>query len=103
MQRDSREHKTFFEHFQRFLPRQTIIYIQYCLLRIPFLLIYDYLLTEQFSSSIQSLLKYSIETIDQEILFTPISYILHSYFFQILLYLNITFSIPILGKIFFIK
>jgi len=93
------EHKTIFEHFKRFIPEQTIIYIRYCLLRIPFLLVYDYLFTEQFYSLIEYFLQYSIDIIDQqnEILYKPISYILHSYFFQLLISLNIILSIPILG------
>jgi hypothetical protein len=96
------ERNTFFE---RFIPQQTIIYIQYCLLRIPLLLIYDYFLTEQFTSLVQSFLQYSIAIIDQqnEFLFKPVSYILHSYFFQLLIYLNLTLSLPVLGKIKFMK
>lgn len=102
---DTSERQTFFEHFQRFIPRQTIIYIQYCLLRIPFLLLYDYLFTEQFSSLFEHFLQYSIEIIDQENLFVfqPISYVLHSYFFQLLIYINLIFSIPVLGKFYFIN
>ncbi|CAF3779579.1 unnamed protein product [Adineta steineri] len=98
---DTIEQNTFFEHFQRFLPRQTLIYIQYCLLRIPFLLLYDYLFTEQFSYLFDYFLEYSSKIIDQEnqILFKPISYILHSYFFQLLIDINLNFSIPILGLI----
>lgn len=46
--------KTFFEHFQRFMPAEMIVYIQYCLLRIPFVLIYDYLFTDKFSSIIDN-------------------------------------------------
>ncbi|CAF5217555.1 unnamed protein product [Rotaria magnacalcarata] len=95
--------KTYVEHFQRFLSQQTITYIQYCLLRIPFLLAYDYLFTDQFSSLINSFLKYSIDIIDKEhrILFKPITYILKSYFFEYLIYLNVILSLPVLGKIFF--
>jgi hypothetical protein len=97
---DTSERKTFFDHFQRFIPRQTIIYIQYCLLRIPFLLLYDYLFTEQFSLLFEYFFQYSLEIIDQEnrIFFKPLSYILHSYLFQLLLRINLIFSIPVLGK-----
>lgn len=92
------ERKRFYE---RFLPKQTILYMQYCFLRIPFLLIYDYLYSDQFYFLIESFLQYSINIIDQEnqILFKPISYILHSYFFHSLIHINFIFSIPILGKI----
>ncbi|CAF3774997.1 unnamed protein product [Rotaria sordida] len=95
------EPKTYFKHFQRFISRQTFIYIQHYLLRIPFLLVYDYLFTEQFSLLIQYFLQYSMKIIDQknQLFFKPISYVLHSYFFQILIYLNLIFSIPILGFI----
>jgi len=95
------ECKTFFEHFQRLIPQQTIIYIRYCLLRIPFLLVYDYLFTEQFYSLIRHFIEYSINIIDHEnqILLKPISYILHSYFFQLLISINLILSIPILGQI----
>ncbi|CAF2056268.1 unnamed protein product [Rotaria magnacalcarata] len=93
--------KTYVEHFQRFLSQQTITYIQYCLLRIPFLLAYDYLFTDQFSSLINSFLKYSIDIIDKEhrILFKPVTYILKSYFFEYLIYLNVILSLPVLGFI----
>jgi hypothetical protein len=96
-QRSTSERKRFFE---RFLPKQTIIYMQYCLLRIPFLLIYDYLYSDQFYFLIQSFLQYSIDIIDQEnqILFKPISLILRSYFFHLLIHINFVFSIPILGR-----
>jgi hypothetical protein len=90
------EHKTI---FKRFIPEQTIIYIRYCLLRIPFLLLYDYLFTEQFYLLIEYFLQYSIDIIDQEnqILYKPISYILHSSFFQSLISINTILSIPVLG------
>jgi hypothetical protein len=102
---DTPERKTFFEHFQRFIPQQTIIYIQYCLLRIPFLLVYDYLFTEQFSSLIDHFLQYSIQIVDQENygLFKPISYILHSFLFQILIQISLILSIPVLGEVLFMK
>ena len=87
---NSNRRQTFYEHFQRFIPRETIIYIQYCLLRVPFILLYDYLLTEQFSTLINSLFKDSTEII---------SYILHNYFFEVLLQLNLSLSIPFLGFI----
>lgn len=86
--------------FERFLPEQTIIYMQYCLLRIPFLLFYDYLFSHQFHTFIESILKYSIELFEQqhEILFKPITYLLRSYLFQLLVHLNLVLSIPVLGK-----
>ncbi|CAF2711084.1 unnamed protein product [Rotaria sp. Silwood2] len=95
------EHKTYIKYFQRFISRQTLMYIQYCLLRIPFLLIYDYLFTEQFLLLMDYVLQYSIETIEQknQLLLKPMSYILHSYFFQTLIYINLIFSIPVLGFI----
>lgn len=98
------ELKKYFEHFKRFLSPATINYIQYCLLRIPFLMAYDYLFTEQFSSLIDKFVKFSIDVIDreQQPLFKPISYILNSYFFSLLINVNVNFSIPILGKIYFI-
>lgn len=85
---------------QRIIPRQTIIYIQYCLLRVPFLLLYDYLFTEQFTSLFDQFLGYSSDVLDKEknVLFAPISYILHSYFFRLLIEINLFFSIPILGN-----
>ncbi|CAF3341250.1 unnamed protein product [Rotaria sp. Silwood1] len=95
------EPKPYLKRFQRYISPQTVTYIQYCLLRIPLLLIYDYLFTEQFSLLIQNFLQSSIKIIDQTnpLLFQPVSYILHSYFFQTLVYLNVIFSIPILGFI----
>ena len=100
MSPDTTRRKTLYEHFQRFIPRQTIVYIQYCLLRIPFILLYDYLFTEKFSSLIEYIFKSSIRIIDQDIhLFVkPISYILHSSLFHILIQINLLLSIPILGK-----
>jgi hypothetical protein len=94
------ERPTFSGHLQQWIPRQTIVYMQYCLLRIPFLLLYDYIFTEQFSRLIDGFLRYSMDVIDQEkhFFFMPISYILHSYFFQALIEVNILFSIPILGR-----
>ncbi|CAF1112000.1 unnamed protein product [Rotaria sp. Silwood1] len=99
MTTDATRRRTFFEHFQRFVPQQTIIYIQYCLLRIPFILIYDYLFTEKFSSLIEYALKYSIQIIDHNnhLILKPISYILHSSLFHILLQIYLLFLIPILG------
>src|SRR5437868_13179781 len=84
MTTDTNRRKTFFEHFQRFIPQETIIYIQYCLLRIPFILIYDYLFTEKFSSLIEYAFKYSVQIIDQEnhIFTKPISYLLHNSLFH---------------------
>lgn len=92
--------KTLYEHVQRFIPPATIVYIQYCLLRIPCLLFYDYLFTEHFSSLINSFVKYSAKTIDRrnQLLFQPISYILQSFFFRMLLQINITLCIPLLGE-----
>ena len=91
--------------FERFLPEQTIIYMQYCLLRIPFLLFYDYLFSNQFHTFIESILQYSIELFEQqhEILFKPITYLLRSYFFQLLVHLNLILSIPVLSKCEFIR
>jgi predicted secreted protein len=99
MTSDTNRRKTFLEHFQRFIPQQTIIYIQYCLLRIPFILIYDYLFTEKFSSLIEHVFQYLIKIIDQEnhIFTKPINYLLHNSLFQILTHLNLLLSIPILG------
>ena len=99
--RETVERPTFFGHLQRWVPRETIVYIQYCLLRIPFLLLYDYIFTEQFSQLIDGFLHYSMDVIDQEkhVFFVPISYILHSLLFQGLIEVNLLFSIPILGRI----
>jgi hypothetical protein len=101
MTTDTNRRKTFLEYFHRFIPKQTIIYIQYCLLRIPFILLYDYLFTEKFSSIIEYIFKYSTQTIDQEThrYIKPISYILHNSIFHILVQINLLFSIPILGKL----
>ncbi|CAF0936144.1 unnamed protein product [Rotaria sordida] len=101
MTTDVTRRRTFFEHFQRFVPQQTIIYIQYCLLRIPFILIYDYLFTEKFSSVIEYILKYSIQSIDyhNHLILKPISYLLHSSLFHILLQIYLLLLIPILGLI----
>lgn len=98
------ERKTFLDFLQYFIPRQTIIYIQYCLLRIPFLLAYDYLYTEQFASLLRRFLRYSSEVFDQEnhSIFKSINYIIQSTFFQRSLDINLMFSIPILGKTFLI-
>jgi len=95
------EHKAFFERFRRFIPEQIILYIHYYLLRIPLLLLYDYLFTEDFYSLIQSFLKYSIDIIDKKnhIFFKPISYILHSYALQLLISINVVLLIPIVGLI----
>ena len=94
------QRKTFLEHCQRYIPRQTIIHIQYCLLRVPFILMYDYLFTEKFASSIESLLNYAIRTADDHHhwAYQPISYLLHSYLFQILLTIGAFIVIPLLGK-----
>ncbi|CAF4785620.1 unnamed protein product, partial [Rotaria sp. Silwood2] len=99
MTTDATRRRTFFEHFQRFIPQQTIIYIQYCLLRIPFILIYDYLFTEKFSSLIDYTLKHAIQIIDQNdhLILAPISYLLHSSLFHILLQIYLLLLIPILG------
>ncbi|CAF3342544.1 unnamed protein product [Rotaria socialis] len=96
------QRRTFLEHFQRFIPQQAIIYIQYCLLRIPFILIYDYLLTEKFSSLNEYILKYLIQIIDHNNYFflKPISYILHSSLFHILSQIYLIFLVPVLGLIF---
>lgn len=93
------EPKTLLEHLQGFFSRKTILCIQYCLLRIPFLLVYDYLFTEQYLTSIQGFLQYSIKVIDREehLILKPISSILRSYVFQVLVYINMIFSIPVLG------
>ncbi|CAF0727489.1 unnamed protein product [Adineta ricciae] len=93
------ERKTFLDFLQYFIPRQTIIYIQYCLLRIPFLLAYDYLYTEQFASLLHRFLRYSSEVFDQEShsIFQSINYVIQSSLFQQLLDINLMFSIPILG------
>lgn len=98
---DTTRRKTLFEHFQRFIPQQTIIYIQYCLLRIPFILLYDYLFTENFSSTIEYMYKYSHNIVDQEnrTLTKSISYRLQNSMFYILMQLNIVFLIPFLGVI----
>ena len=98
---DTIRRKTFLEYFQRFIPRQTIVYIQYCLLRIPLVLIYDYLFTEKFSSLIESTFKYSTQIIDQDhhTFVKPISYILHSSLFHILIQISLLFSVPVLGKV----
>jgi hypothetical protein len=100
MTTDTTRRKTFLEHFQRFIPQQTIIYIQYCLLRIPFILLYDYLFTEKFLSIIEFIFKYSIQLIDQENhrFIKPINYILHNSIFHLLIQINIIVLIPILGK-----
>lgn len=86
--------------FERFLPEQTIVYMQYCLLRIPFLLLYDYLFSNQFHHLIESLFQYSIDILKQqdEFLFKPITYVLQSYFFQLLVHLNLILSIPVLSQ-----
>lgn len=93
--------RTFIEHVQRFVPQHTIIYIQYCLLRIPFILIYDYLFTEKFLSLNESIFTYSIQIIDHNNYFflKPISYVLHSSLFHILLQIYLFLLIPILGKV----
>ena len=96
----TRQRKTFYEHVQRIIPLETIVYIQYCLLRIPFILMYDYLFTEHFFSSIYSFVKYSTEIIDRRnpMLFKALSYVLQSHLFQILLQMNIALIVPVLGK-----
>ena len=94
------QRKTFLEHCQRFIPRETIMHIQYCLLRIPFILMYDYLFTDPFASSIESLLNNAIRTVDSHHHWTyqPISYLLHSYVFQSLVAILALIVIPLLGK-----
>ena len=92
---------TFLKHFHDLLPRQTIIYIQYCLLRIPFLLAYDYLFTDQFSALVDHFYQYSVQVVDRDNpgWFRPISYILCSSLFQFLIQINLRFSVPILGNL----
>jgi hypothetical protein len=101
MTTDTTRRKTFYEYFQRFIPQQTIVYIQYCLLRIPFVLIYDYLFTEKFTSLIEYTFKQSTQIIDHDnhIFVKPIGYILHSSLFHILIQISLLFSVPMLGKI----
>ncbi|CAF1119822.1 unnamed protein product [Adineta steineri] len=96
---DTTRRKTFLEHIQRIIPRQTIIYIQYCLLRIPFVLIYDYLFTEKFSSLFENLFKDLTQFIDHDnyLFIKPISYLIHSPLFQLLIQVTLRFSIPVLG------
>ena len=93
-------HGTLYGHFQRFIPEQTIIYIQYCLLRIPFLLLYDYSFTDHFNHWIASFFHYSFEMIDEEkhLIYLPISYFLDSSIFHGLIHINLNLSIPILGR-----
>jgi hypothetical protein len=103
--RTASEQRTPFDYFQRFIPQQTIIYIQYCLLRVPFLLLYDYSFTEHFAGWIGYCVKYSMQIVgqDKHIFYTPISYILHSYLFEVLMDINLLFSIPILGRVNFYR
>jgi hypothetical protein len=79
--------------------------VKYCLLRIPFILLYDYLFTEKFSAFIEYAYKYSIRIIDHEnhLFAQPIGYILHSSLFHILIQINLLLSIPIIGKDFIFK
>ena len=97
--------KILFECFQYFVPRQTMIYIRYCLLRVPFLLLYDYLFTEQFSLLFQNFLSYLIQFMNNEnyLLFKVTSFILHNHVFQFFFYFHLSISIPLLGNISFIK
>lgn len=96
---DATRRTTIRERFQRFVPQQTIIYIQYCLLRIPFLLFYDYLFTEKFATLIDYGFKKSIQLIDQERFSSTkwFSKILNHPSFAILLQVNLLISIPILA------
>jgi len=95
------EQKNFFEFLQYLIPQNTILYIQYCLLRIPFLLIYDYFFSEQFFNLIQRVCQFSIDRLKQEnqTLFQPIISLLDNSLFHTLIHLNLHLSIPILGSL----
>lgn len=99
LERRSR-HGALYGHFQRLVPEQTIIYIQYCLLRVPFLLLYDYSFTDQFLQWIENSFQYSIDVIDTEkhYIYFPIRYLLHSSLFHGLIEMNLLLSIPVLGS-----
>lgn len=101
MASETTRRKTFFEHCQRFIPAQTIVYIQYCLLRIPFILLYDYLFTDTFASIMEYLFNKSIHLVNHEEIFYIKSFqTLFQYpLFRVLLQLNINLTIPMLGLI----
>lgn len=92
--------KRFYERFQHFFHQETMAHIQHCLLRIPFILLYDYLFTEQFSSLMNSFFNYSVELFDREnrLLLKPITLLLHTDVFQTFLQMNVLFSLPVGGK-----
>ena len=91
--------KTIRDHFQRFIPPQMIVYIQYCLLRIPFLLIYDYLFTEKFASLIGYGFEKSLQLVEQDkfTVLKSFGHILLHPLFTILMQINLLVSTPILG------
>lgn len=95
------EHKTIYEHIQHFLPEQTIRYIQYCLLRVPLLIVYDYLFTKEFYILIETVVSETAMFFDDQniFFFKPITFMLNSFFFQLLISINLILSIPILGFI----
>lgn len=96
--------KTIREHFQRFIPPQTIVYIQYCLLRIPFLLIYDYLFTEKFASAIADGFQQSLQLAEQG-KFTSLKSLAHILAHPIaatIVQLNLLASTPIIAFLFII-
>ncbi|CAF0986426.1 unnamed protein product [Adineta ricciae] len=93
--------RTFIEYFHRFISPETIIYIQYCLLRVPFVLIYDYLFTEKFSKLFETFFKYLIDLTENEGSTWTImtNYILQKSPFLPLIQLLLTLLVPILGLI----
>jgi len=93
MTSETTRRKTFIEHCQRFIPAETIVYIQYCLLRIPFVLIYDYLFTDKFSSIFDSPLKeFNQNDSNEPVLMSNRTYHM---IFRFIFYLNINITLPL--------
>ena len=92
---------TLFTHIKRFIPDQTIEYIQYYLLRIPLIMIYDYLLSDQFMKLMQSNFDRFIEIFfeDQNLLLPAILFLRE--LLTLFIDLNIFFMIPVAGKNYF--
>lgn len=101
MDNKQNERSSFSVYIKRFLPEEIIFNIQYCLLRVPFLLVYDYLFTKEFYFSVQSFIQYTANHLDQEngMIVKLLTILFNSFFFQLLLSIVLLVAIPVLGFI----
>ncbi|UJR13713.1 hypothetical protein I4U23_000724 [Adineta vaga] len=93
--------RRFRDYFYRYIPQHTIIYIQYCLLRVPFIIMYDYLFTEKFSKLFQNYFKYLTDTTnnDEDVLNMSTYYIAKIFVFESTIKSILNFLIPSLGSL----